>query len=272
MTVKSKVKKWIIELGLLLNLDIRIGKKTPIQELTKLLRDLRPVKTNLELIRMGSIKDGGYLIVDDLENIDALISPGVGNKQDFDLDCAKLGMNVYMADNSVEGPIINHEKFNFIKKHLNTIDDEHNITMETWLHDIELNHGNDLILQMDIEGGEYDIICNIKTETLNKFRIIIIEFHQLDMLWGNNYYRRIKKAFDRILKSHYIVHMHPNNCCKAYKCGSIEIPPVMEMTFVRKERAITYGYVEKYPHPLDVDCTADETIVLPKCFYTEIVD
>ena len=57
--------------------------------------------------RVGSDGDGGYLVPDDLENINYLFSPGVGCKQDFDHECADKGMKVCMVDASVDGPIKN---------------------------------------------------------------------------------------------------------------------------------------------------------------------
>ena len=35
---------------------------------------------------------------------------------------------------------------------------------------------------MDIEGSEIDVILNSSTETLKKFKVLLIEFHDFDYL------------------------------------------------------------------------------------------
>lgn len=41
------------------------------------LRNCYPLTTNIELIRVGSNFDGGYLVPNDLQGIEACFSPGV---------------------------------------------------------------------------------------------------------------------------------------------------------------------------------------------------
>ncbi len=57
-----------------------------------------------------------YLIPNDLEDIAICVSPGVDSESRFELELANKGMKVYMADNSVDSPAINHSNFHFIKK------------------------------------------------------------------------------------------------------------------------------------------------------------
>ena len=120
---------------------------------------------------------------------------------------------------------------------------------------------------MDIEGSEYEVIYNIPKSILNRFRIIIIEFHNLDLLWNRHFFYKFKNVFLKLLENHYIVHNHPNNCCPTLKKDDIEIPPVLEMTFYRKDRANVIGYANEFPHQLDVECTAEKPLPLPKCWY-----
>jgi hypothetical protein len=41
---------------------------------------------------------------------------------------------------------------------------------------------DDLILQMDIEGAEWHVLLNVSRDTLRRFRIIVIELHDLERL------------------------------------------------------------------------------------------
>ena len=71
-----------------------------------------------QLIRVGSEYDGGYVIPNDFENIKYCFSPGVGGKNDFDVEIANKGIEVFMCDASVEDVPEKHSKIHFEKKFL----------------------------------------------------------------------------------------------------------------------------------------------------------
>ena len=56
---------------------------------------------------------------------------------------------------------------------------------------------------MDIEGDEYEVINSLNDKTLKKFRIILIEFHQLHYLFDNFMFKQIDKAFKKMVNSIY---------------------------------------------------------------------
>lgn len=265
--MKIKILNLIKKVGMSLGLHINISKLTSQEELRTFLQKLYPVKTDKNLIRVGSKGDGGYIIPDDLDGIEALFSPGVGSKQDFDFECANDGMKVFMADASVDGPMNNHENFIFTKKYIGALDNNEFMSMEEWLNNAVLKADSDLMLQMDIEGYEYEVIFSLSTKTMKKFRVLIIEFHQLDLLLNKFMFEKFKNTFLKILQTHYVVHIHPNNCCKPIVKDGISIPPVLEFTFIRKDRVKNKGFVTNFPHLLDVDCTSNDSLVLPKCWY-----
>ena len=68
------------------------------------IRKLVPVDVGIELTRIGSGDDGGYLVPDDLSGIGGCISPGVSTEISFDREMAARGIPVFMADASVKGP------------------------------------------------------------------------------------------------------------------------------------------------------------------------
>jgi hypothetical protein len=67
--------------------------------LESLLHKLYPMSTDKELIRLGPEGDGGYLVPDDLAEIEACFSPGVSVISGFEKACADLGIKVFLADN-----------------------------------------------------------------------------------------------------------------------------------------------------------------------------
>lgn len=230
--------------------------------LKPLLPGLRPVETNRSLIRFGPDGDGGYLIPDDLGGIRACFSPGVSSISGFELQCADLGIDVYMADASVESPAGKHPRFHFRKSFIGEQTQGEFITMNDWMQDSVGELVGDMILQMDIEGWEFKALNAISYENLNRFRIIILEVHGLDYLL--NYKIRM---FRKLLKNHTCVHIHPNNCSEPTQIGSISMPRMAEFTFLRNDRITSRKSRSDFPHPLDRDNTSNKSIVLPEYWY-----
>ncbi|MGL2751876.1 hypothetical protein ACQJ8G_03395 [Helicobacter pylori] len=60
--------------------------ETPKEKVEGFIKSLHPIKTEHELVRWGAKHDGGYLIPNDFEGIEALFSPGVGGESTFEED------------------------------------------------------------------------------------------------------------------------------------------------------------------------------------------
>ena len=131
--------------------------------------------------------------------------------------------------------------------------------------------GSEFILQMDIEGAEYGVLLHTPSDVLRKFRIIIVEFHNLETLFFPNGLELIDVTFSKLLQDFEIVHIHPNNCRLPIKVGEIIVPQVMEFTFLRKDRITFKKNNSQFPHPLDIKNVIQfDDVVLPKCWQGEI--
>jgi len=248
--------------------NIYIAKATKKERILNLLKKLRPISTNVSLIRIGSERDGGYLVPDDMNGISACISPGVACECGFDLDVANRGIDVYMADASVDGPPISHPKFHFLKKFVDSYSDNNTMTINDLVRLLPSNlANNDLLLQMDIEGAEYRVLHNLDEDVLKKFRIIVIEFHHLGTLFSRMWFEHVSPIFLKLLSTHSVVHIHPNNNCRVVKRRGVEIPDVMEFTFYRNDRFSKDNEALIFPHHLDTDNIAGiRPIPLPDCW------
>ena len=230
--------------------------------LREILPALHPLKTDKPLIRVGASRDGGYLIPDDLDNIYACFSPGVDNVSDFENECAKRGMRVFLADASVDAPAVKNDLFHFRKSYIGEKSEGSYISMNDWITESIGGQDCDLIMQMDIEGHEYKALNAMSDENLKRFRIIVIEFH------GLNFLREYKvNAFKKILKTHSCVHIHPNNCEPITRIRNLEIPNLMEFTFLRNDRIKSREYQNQFPHLLDSNNVNSESVILPKCWF-----
>jgi hypothetical protein len=232
------------------------------------LQKLRPLEPGIELIRVGPEHDGGYLVPDDLDGIRYLFSPGVSTESGFDLALAERGMQVFLADHSVDGPTVSHPRFVFDKRFVGCLTDERYITLDDW-HAAKIGATDaDLLLQMDIEGGEYETLLAASPKLLARFRIMVIEFHSLPQLWNEPFFALISRLFEKLLTTHAIVHIHPNNCCGSVKSAGLEIPRIAEFTLLRKDRLRSTGYRTNFPHPLDRPNTYKKELLLAPCWYS----
>lgn len=241
-------------------------------ELRAFLKLTHPVTTKTPLIRVGGASDGGYLLPDDLEGITTLVSPGVSNEISFDLALAERGVNVFMADASVAGPPVSNPKFHFEEKFVDVFDDDRHMRFDTLCDKAFEVPDADALLQMDIEGAEYHVLLDAAPATLRRFRIMAIEFHDLTSLFGKPAFELMRATFMKLLQTHHIVHIHPNNNAPAITRNRITIPPVMEFTFYRKDRAdIVTSSPTNYPHALDVEnIRGKPPLVLPACWHKSL--
>lgn len=236
--------------------------------LETLIRKLHPVNGHAPLIRLGPPGDGGYLLPDDLEGIEACFSPGVNLISGFEKECAQKGMKVFLADKSVEGPAEQHELFSFTRKYVGSWTDEDFMTLDDWVEQSLPGSTSDLILQIDIEGFEYETFLRMSDRLQERFRIIVVEFHSMQYLWSRPFFRIASRAFEKLLRTHGCVHIHPNNDEPMVRRGRIEIPQYMEFTFHRKDRLpAKTTFASAFPHPLDGENTGKESMVLPRCWH-----
>ncbi|MEI7820605.1 MAG: FkbM family methyltransferase [Verrucomicrobiota bacterium] len=234
-------------------------------DVEKFLEGIFPVCAGKEMIRLGPQGDGGYLVPDDVAGIDALFSPGVSFISGFEKDCAERGMEVFLADRSVDKPAEEHAKFHFIKKYIGATTNEDFITIDEWVAGSYANQTSDLMLQMDIEGYEYETILNMSDRLLRRLRIIVAEFHAFDQLWNRAYFGFVRSVFGKLLQTHRVVHIHPNNRLPLFRKKGLTIPPLLELTFVRKDRLPSeLVYAKDFPHPLDSDNTDWPPVSFPK--------
>ena len=242
-------------------------RSTVAADLNAFIERVRPRQTDKELIRLGPTGDGGYLVPNDLEGIEACFSPGVDTVSGFEKDCAEMGMRVFMADHSVETPAENHESFSFEKKFVGVTANDQFMTLDAWVQSALGPSDGDLLVQIDIEGFEYEVFLAMSDELMRRFRIIVAEFHDLHLLRSQPFFRIASRSFDKILQTHVCVHIHPNNRCGSERIGQLEIPRVAEFTFLRKDRVVQSEYANEFPHRLDSDNVVGESLVLPACWY-----
>lgn len=214
------------------------------------LNRLRPRQITTPLIRIGGDYDGGYLLPGDFEGIGAVFSPGVDITSSFEEHFLNSEIPCFLMDASVDQPPIAHPLLSFRKMFLGPISGEEYLSLEDWVRDF--SGSGDLILQMDIEGGEWEILSKLDPTLLKKFRLIVIEIHGLAArLRNSNKIWQVEKAIRSLTQHHTSVHFHPNNCCGSKKVLGRDVPEVAEITLVRRDAQYLKRRFAPLPHPLD---------------------
>jgi hypothetical protein len=199
-------------------------------------------------IRLGCHSDGGYVLGDLDEEYDCYISAGISNEESFSRDFIHkynmLKENCYGFDGTINNyPYEYTDKIQFIKKNIHYENNDNNTNLSFLLEKY-----NNIFLKMDIEGGEYAWLLNIKEPELNKFKQIVIEFHGItdrDYSWLADFQDKIK-CLEKLANTHYLIHAHGNNHGKYVN----NIPDVIELTYVNKNYFISTPELNTQSFPI----------------------
>jgi hypothetical protein len=163
--------------------------------------------TNKNIIRIGSIDDGGYYITSEtILKADMLFSGGISSNVEFEYDIFRFNKNIkiIMVDPTVSVLKLFFKgllRFLFFKKNkvrylFNTLIFKHLLDsgrcwhINKWLTSsktiLDVLNGNEnfrnykqIILKLDIEGSEFELLNEIK-ENLDFFSCMVFEFHNMD--------------------------------------------------------------------------------------------
>ena len=192
--------------------------------------------------RYGQQYDGGYVIceIPDIK-YDLLLSAGIGDDDSFErafLD-AHPSLHCYAFDNS--DCETSHPRCTFIQKCVAT----RNTDKETDFHEYLDTH-NTIFLKMDIEGAEYPFFWTLRDGDLDKFAQIAIEFHM-------PFLPKQAEVLKTLSQTHYLVHLHPNNCCGTQIIDGCAVPNLFECTYIHKRYISTPQFnTEALPMAIDM--------------------
>jgi hypothetical protein len=183
--------------------------------------------------RIGSTFDGGYVICDIPGSYDLILGGGVGRNISFEDGLLQMypSLQAVVFDGTVDdipSNVRNKDRITFVKKNLGATITESQTNLVSYFAD-----HSDIFMKMDIEGGEFSLFPSITDDDLLKIKQLVIEFHSGLFRESN------MNIFKRIAKTHWLVHLHPNNCCGTRDFNGLTIPYVFECTFIRKSAGDT---------------------------------
>ena len=208
---------------------------------------------DFELVRIGRDYDGGYIMLDDLPGGIAY-SFGISGDVSWDKDMASRGYDVFMYDHTIDGLPEENPRFHWSKLGIadGIVQDDRLRTLEELISRNGHEGKRDMILKMDVEGAEWGFFENVKTEILEQFSQITLEFHGMNLPENVT---RIPTALRKLNETHELIHLHGQNWGfyvinngKTY-CNQVEA------TYVRRGKyKVTRDY--DVDLPLDIDMQA----------------
>ena len=238
-------------------------------------KSLRPIHKD-DLIRVGSINDGGYVLTNEMiHKTKFLLSFGLDYDWTFEKDFQERTneqIKIHVYDHTVNPrsfkrytrrailrtilrPISIENWKNIFKSvsytkffdGTNNIhfqekvwwsNDNHSLTIDKILERVDEEN---IFLKMDIEGSEYLVINKI-LENYQKIVGMAIEFHHIDIL-SETWLDVIEKIKDKF----NIVHIHGNNFADI---GPQKIPSILEITFENKTIMGTTTKLSNHTYPI----------------------
>lgn len=244
-----RIRNLELSLGLLSNY---VNDTSKVENLFKKLFEVLQIKhpLNNRIIRIGSESDGGYLLVDNFESNQTVISLGVGDNVDAEFELAELGLDIWMYDGTVTRPPRRHNNFKFHPVNVGEViggakSDQNLISLNRIFQQVITDFKSDtsllkesrnnppLILLIDIEGSEYDSLLKLNDMYLNYCHQITVEFHNIFSELSNSTLRIIE-CIKKLNATHEIISVHGNNFGGSISANGFDYPDVIEISWLRK--------------------------------------
>jgi len=198
---------------------------------------LRIYESPFPKIRLGKPNDGGYVICD-LSGYDLFLSAGVADDISFEESfLEKYHLACIAYDGNVDKLPVHNSRIVFIKKNIGIEENETSTNLKHYFKTY-----NNIFLKMDIEGAEVDWISCLDDSDILKIKQLTLEFHSAYKI----------EPLKRLAKTHWLVHVHPNNCCGTTVINGVEVPNFYECTYIRKDLCENLPF-NKVPIPTILD-------------------
>lgn len=206
-------------------------------------------------VRLGRAADGGYTCIDDFSGFDTAFSFGIKDDISWDCDAADRRLIVYQFDHTVTDPAPSDPRMVFEPKSITRYSGPHTQSLSDLIrrHDKALERPN-IILKMDIEGGEWEVFDTTSEEALSRLGWIVCELHYFQGLAERDHRELTDRALQKLSRQFAAVHVHSNVWGGYSNIANTVIPNVLEVTFANRALYALAASDETYPAPLDQSC------------------
>ena len=224
-------------------------------EFARVISWLSPVEAGHPLVRVGDDWDGGYLLPDDLEGIAACLSPGTDDRISFERFFRSRDVPCYLADASLAAsPAPDDELIVFSRCFIGASTGGEFLSLGDWVLSSRVPEAGDLVMQMDIEGWEYQVLLSCPESFLERCRVLVIEFHDFHRCLDLYRFRDVlDPLFSRLSRIFDPVHIHANNASFVFDYAGFACPSAFEITLHRRDRRVSEpsSVVSALPNVLD---------------------
>jgi hypothetical protein len=248
--------------------------KNSVEQQNQILENLRLLRARFiddnYLVRVGPKSEGGYVIYNNVIEIDTVISIGVAKDTSFEEHFNSLASgnpNFYLFDHTDQPLRKLPKNFCFYSKGLGPSTNEvENLFKLSDIIELCINVNSKNILKIDIDGSEYSCLSVCSSEEYKKFDQIIFEFHNLAD-WAISS-KALNKILNDISKDFFVIHLHPNNFEPWKVLNGFAIPNVLEVTFLNKRyEKLIENKVRVFPTELDFPNNAKGEMFLGSFIY-----
>jgi hypothetical protein len=183
-------------------------------------------------VRIGGDGDGGYVMFEDLR-CDGAVSVGVGPDVSWDRDIAERGIPVVMFDHTVRR--LPDDVPGGVFHRVGVGNGDRLQSLPKLIEMAGFSGSNNLMLNIDVEGAEWDVLNTVDSQCLLRFRQIVCELHGFDEIDGGALGDRIVNALERLSETHVPIHLHANNYARIARFGDLWFPAAIEVSWVRRE-------------------------------------
>jgi hypothetical protein len=202
-------------------------------------------------VRLGSDYDGGYVMVDDFDGIDAALSFGIETNASWDGAVAARGVPVWQYDHTIAAPPEANPMFHFFPLKITPHPVEGGCTIGQALAQTGASRPASVILKIDIEGDEWDVLDACPPEVLATFSQIIIEYHAFSQAADNGWLARAIRVLGKIDANFAVAHVHANNWTGLSNVSNVYLPETLEVTYANRARFNFTASTEIFPTLID---------------------
>ena len=211
--------------------------------------------------RMGNLNDGGYIVLKEVAaRATELVSYGIGDDVSFEVEFARTNpaSYIYCMDPTIDRLPAEHSQMRFFKTGLG----------RGWggLAKPLTKHP---IAKIDVEHDEWSGFMQTPEDVIKAYEMMCIEFHFIFLRGRDDLsphftwlYGRVVNdlnlsllinygmVLEKLSELFYIFHIHANNALPLVTVFGYTFPPLLELSFVRKD--VVDGVIptaQEYPTP-----------------------
>jgi asparagine synthase (glutamine-hydrolysing) len=222
-------------------------------DLLEFLNLIRPWQMSSQhKVRIGAEADGGYVMPASSLRSNAVLSIGIGNEVSFDEALAAGGARVLQFDHTIEASPSTHPGCEFHRLGWGPRDEHPFVSLASMTRMLDWSQARHAILKFDTEGAEWECLGGASSEDLARFEVLTGEFHEFNNLVNRPFFDRARAVFEKLGRTHRVIHMHANNAGGIIMLGGVPFPRLLELTWMRIDAASFHGHsTEPIPGPLD---------------------